>query len=173
MDLQGTVARVRSPQIADRLTRTIDDLQATIDDIRSTIFGLQRSDGAAVDLRQRIQRLVAEPTEGRHIATTVRMSGPMTVVDATLADHAEAITTEAISNTLRHSGARSLTIEVGVGDELLVEITDDGRGIPADNRRRSGLANMQSRAVAVGGRCGSRPPGRRGPSALVGAVDRR
>ena len=153
MDLQGTVARVRSPQIADRLTRTIDDLQATIDDIRSTIFGLQRSDGAAVDLRQRIQRLVAELTEGRHIATTVRMSGPMTVVDATLADHAEAITTEAISNTLRHSGARSLTIEVGVGDELLVEITDDGRGIPADNRRRSGLANMQSRAVAVGGRC--------------------
>lgn len=160
MDLQGTVARVRSPQIADRLTRTIDDLQSTIDDIRSAIFGLQHSGTAPVDLRHRIQRLVADLTDGRSILTTVRMSGPMTVVDPLLAEHAEAVTSEAISNTLRHAGATTLTVAVSVADELLVEITDNGRGIPADNRRHSGLANMRRRAAQVGGRCEiARPPG--------------
>jgi len=159
MDLQGTVARTHSPQIAERLTRTIDDLQSTIDEIRSTIFGLQHSGASTVDLRHRIQRLVAGLTDGRNIITTLRMSGPMTVVDATLADHAEAVATEAISNTLRHSSAARLTVEISVGDELLIEITDNGQGIPADNERQSGLANLRRRARQVGGWCDiSSPP---------------
>ena len=153
MDLQGTVARVRSPEIAGRLTRTIDDLQSTIDDIRSTIFGLQHSAGPTVDLRHRLQRLITDLTDDRSILTTVRMSGPLSVVDATLADHVEAVITEAISNVVRHSGAGTLVIEVSVADELSVQITDDGRGIPDDNPRRSGLANMYRRAATVGGSC--------------------
>jgi len=153
MDLQGTVARTHSPQVAARLTRTIDDLQSTIDDIRSTIFGLQHSGAARSDLRQRVQRLVAGLTDDRNITTTLRISGPLTVVDAMLADHAEAVTTEAISNTLRHSGASSLIIDINVADELLIEITDNGCGIPAETERQSGLANLRRRARQVGGSC--------------------
>ena len=41
MDLQGSIARARSPELVERLTRTVDDLQATIDEIRTSIFGLQ------------------------------------------------------------------------------------------------------------------------------------
>jgi signal transduction histidine kinase len=36
---------------------------------------------------------------------------------------------------------------------LTVEVIDDGCGIPKDNQRRSGLANMQRRAAEVGGDC--------------------
>ena len=43
MDLQGTVARSRSPEVTDRLNRTLSDLQAIIEDIRTAIFGLQSS----------------------------------------------------------------------------------------------------------------------------------
>ncbi len=41
MDLQGTVARVRSPEVGDRLNRTLDDLQTIIEEIRTTIFQLK------------------------------------------------------------------------------------------------------------------------------------
>lgn len=153
MDLQGTVARVRSPEVADRLNRTLDDLQTIIEEIRTTIFQLKsplENDGG---FRHRIQKVIADLTENRDIVTTVRMHGPMTAVGGELAEHAEAVTAEAVSNAVRHSGASRLTVEVSVADMLTVDIVDNGCGMPVDNPRRSGLANMLYRAEQVGGRC--------------------
>jgi signal transduction histidine kinase len=89
------------------------------------------------------------------------MSGPLTVIGDDVAEHAEAVIIEAISNTLRHSGATSLAVEVAVADELAIDIIDNGSGIPTANQRHSGLANMRRRAEHVGGHCtiGSPPTG--------------
>jgi signal transduction histidine kinase len=153
MDLQGTLARARSPEVADRLNRTLDDLQTIIEEIRTTIFQLKSPLGKNGDLRQRIQRVVAELTENRDIVTTIRMHGPMTAVGGELAEHAEAVTAEAVSNALRHSGASRLTVEVSVADMFILDIIDNGCGIPVDNARNSGLANMRYRAEQLGGSC--------------------
>ncbi len=153
MDLQGTVIRARSPEVAERLNRTLDDLQTIIEEIRTTIFQLKSPAEYESGFRNRIQRVVADLTESRDIITTVRMHGPTTTVGGELAEHAEAVTAEAVSNAVRHSGASRLTIEVDVADMLTLDITDNGNGIPADNHRRSGLANMVYRAEQVGGRC--------------------
>ncbi len=161
MDLQGTISRAHAPQVVDRLTRTVDDLQDTINEIRTTIFKLQTPAGRSGGLRDRIQHAVADLTSDRDITTTVRLSGPLSVVGEELADHAESVVMEATSNTVRHSGASTLTIDVTVADNLVIEVVDNGRGVPADNKRRSGLANLQSRAEQVGGTCdiNSRPSG--------------
>ncbi|TAM67398.1 GAF domain-containing sensor histidine kinase [Mycobacterium sp.] len=153
MDLQGTVVRARSPEIVERLNRTLDDLQTIIEEIRTTIFQLKSPAEHDSGFRNRIQRVVADLTENRDIVTTVRMHGPTTTVGGELAEHAEAVTAEAVSNAVRHSGASRLTVEVDVADMLTLDITDNGNGIPADNHRRSGLTNMQYRAQQVGGRC--------------------
>ncbi|HME77807.1 MAG TPA: GAF domain-containing sensor histidine kinase [Mycobacterium sp.] len=159
MDLQGTIARSRSSEITERLSGTVDDLQNTINDIRTTIFKLQTPAGPSGGFRQRVQNAVADLTNNRDIATTVHMSGPMTVVGGDLADHGAAVVIEAISNTLRHSGATSLTVEVTIMDDVSIDIVDNGHGIPADNQRRSGLANLQRRAQQAGGDCHiSSPP---------------
>ncbi|WP_197501021.1 MULTISPECIES: GAF domain-containing protein [unclassified Mycobacterium] len=152
MDLQGTLARARSPEVADRLNRTLDDLQTIIEEIRTTIFQLKSPPGKN-DFRQRIQQVVADLTENRDIVTTVRMHGPMTAVGGELADHAEAVSTEAVSNALRHSGASRLTVEISVADMFVLDIVDNGSGIPDGNTRRSGLANMKRRAEQLGGAC--------------------
>ncbi len=153
MDLQGTLARARSPEVADRVNRTLDDLQTIIEEIRTTIFQLKSPLGKDGDFRHRIQRVVADLTGNRDVVTTVRMHGPMTAVDGELADHAEAVTAEAISNALRHSGASRLTVEISVADMFILDIIDNGCGIPADNSRHSGLANMKHRAQQLGGNC--------------------
>jgi len=153
MDLQGTVARVRSPQIIARLTRTIDELQSTITEIRTAIFHLQSAPGGVVSFRERIQATVAELTEHCDLTTTVRIRGPLSIVSTDLADHAYAVVAEAISNAVRHSGASALTVDVTADDELVVNVIDDGRGIAADNQRRSGLDNMSRRAQQLGGEC--------------------
>jgi signal transduction histidine kinase len=153
MDLQGTVARARSPEIADRLNRTLDDLQAIIEEIRTTIFRLKSPLEHDDSFRPRIQRVVTDLTENRNIATTVRMQGPITAVGGELAEHAEAVIAEAVSNAVRHSGAARLTVEVSVDDMLTVDVVDNGCGIRDDNPRHSGLANMTYRAEQVGGNC--------------------
>lgn len=153
MNLQGTLARARSPEVADRLNRTLDDLQTIIEEIRTTIFALKSPVAASGDFRQRIQRVVADLTGNRAVLTTVRIDGPMSAVSAELADHAEAVTTEAVSNALRHSGASRLTVDISVADMFVLNVSDDGCGIPPGNTRHSGLANMKRRAEQLGGTC--------------------
>lgn len=68
---------------------------------------------------------------------------------------------EAMSNIHRHSGSTEASVEVAIpGDEVLVEIRDNGQGMPADlveavNRSNSsfgvGLAGMRERIAQLGG----------------------
>ncbi|MEE2852204.1 MAG: GAF domain-containing sensor histidine kinase [Actinomycetota bacterium] len=153
MNLQGTLARARSPEVAERLNRTLDDLQTIIEEIRTTIFALKDPIAASGDFRRRIQRVVADLTENRDLVATVRLDGPTTAIGTELADHAEAVATEAVSNALRHAGASRLTVDVSVADTFTLDVVDDGCGIPAGNTRHSGLANMKRRAEQLGGTC--------------------
>jgi len=77
-------------------------------------------------------------------------------VDATLADHAEAVVREAVSNAVRHAEARNLTVTVRVEDDFSIEVTDDGRGMPAEVTA-SGLRNLRARAEQVGGQLSVTP----------------
>jgi signal transduction histidine kinase len=77
----------------------------------------------------------------------------MTAIGPELAQHAEAVAAEAVSNAVRHSGATHLTIEVTVADEISIDVVDNGCGIPDHNQRQSGLAHMHRRAEQAGGTC--------------------
>jgi len=161
LDLHGVIARMNAPQLEARVNQSVDELQAVIDDIRRTIFNLQHPLAGQRDFVERIQGAIARLTGASDQVTTLRMDGPANTVGDELAEHAEAVVVEALSNAVRHSGAATITVEVSVTDTLLIEITDDGRGIPSDNQRHSGLANMARRAEDLGGRCtiGSPPTG--------------
>ena len=153
LNLQGSIARSTSPDVNARLARTVDDLQETIETIRSTIFELQSPTAGTAGFRKRLEKLVADLTHDRSLVTALRISGPLGAVADTIADHAEAVAAEAISNTVRHSGAARIDIAVTVADTFVLEITDDGTGIPPTNDRASGLANMRRRAEMLGGVC--------------------
>jgi signal transduction histidine kinase len=61
-----------------------------------------------------------------------------------------AVAREAVSNAARHSGGGHVTVTLDVGDEVVLEVVDDGRGI--DTRAaRSGLRNLEERAGRRGG----------------------
>lgn len=61
---------------------------------------------------------------------------------------------EAIANVIKHSGAKRIIMKAEVGDELSLQIADDGRGLPRDAETRvgsHGLKQMRFRMEAVGG----------------------
>jgi two-component system NarL family sensor kinase len=61
------------------------------------------------------------------------------------------ITVEALTNALRHAGATRCTVRLTVEDDLLVEVEDDGTGLPDSCPAGVGLASMRQRSAGVGG----------------------
>jgi two-component system sensor histidine kinase DevS len=144
--------------VQQRLSDAVDDLQAVIQEIRTTIFDLHGASYGVTRLRQRLDDAIAQ-FAGSGLRTSVHFDGPLSVVDDTLADHAEAVVREAISNAVRHADASALTVRVTVDDELRIEVTDDGCGMP-DDVTGSGLTNLRRRAEQAGGAFTiERPPG--------------
>ncbi len=149
LTLQGAIPRSRVPDVQKRLADTVDELQNVIQEIRTTIFDLHGGLSGTTRLRQRISDAVAAfSRDGLRIG--VHFVGPLSVVDAALADHAEAVVLEAVSNAVRHADALTISVTVRVEDELTVEVADDGGGMPADVTA-SGLNNLRDRAKQVGG----------------------
>lgn len=147
--LQGTIPRARAPEVQQRLMGCVDDLQDVIQEIRTAIFDLHGGSSGVTRLRQRLDEAI-EQFAGADLRTTVQYVGPLSVVDARLADHAEAVVREAVSNAVRHAEASTLAVNVVVEDDLCIEVSDDGRGIP-DEVTGSGLINLRRRAEDVGG----------------------
>lgn len=150
LSLQGTVQRAKSGEVRRRLVDTVDDLQETIEDIRATIFDLHTATENVTRLRRRLHQVIADIAADSSLRTTVHMSGPLSVVAGDLADHAEAVLREALSNVARHAEATAVTVTVTVADDLTIEVTDNGRGIEPGSPGH-GLDNLQTRAAAAAG----------------------
>jgi signal transduction histidine kinase len=150
--MQGTHRRAKTPAVSERLAEHIDALHHVIQDIRTAIFDLQADPDETPRLRSALHEVITELTEDTPLRTTVRMSGPVNVVSPNLAEHAVAVLREAVSNAVRHSRADELAVTVSVDDDLVIDVTDNGVGIP-DTVASSGLHNLRQRAAAAGGRC--------------------
>ena len=147
--LQGTIPRARSAEVQQRLSDCVDDLQQVIQEIRTAIFDLHGASAGTTRLRQRLDEAIAQ-FSSPELRTSVQFVGPLSVIDAALADHAEAVVREAVSNAVRHANATPLSINVNVEDELSIEVIDNGRGISGDITG-SGLVNLRTRARDAGG----------------------
>jgi two-component system sensor histidine kinase DevS len=149
LDLQGTIPRARSTEVKQRLSGSIDDLQGVIREIRTAIFDLDGAPPGIARLRQRLEAAVARFC-GSELETTLAFVGPLSVVDAALADHVEAVVREAVSNVVRHAGATRLAMTVKVEHDVCIEVIDNGRGVPGDITG-SGLTGLHHRAQQAGG----------------------
>ena len=151
LQLQGAVAMVRVPEVAQRIDAAVEALDVTIRDIRSTIFELQHH-GHGDSLRADLRRLVEEYVPLLKFTPTVRTEGPIdTVVSREVRDQLVPVLREALSNLARHAAASHGEIHVVVDDhELRMTVLDDGVGIAPDVAE-SGLRNARRRASALGG----------------------
>jgi len=152
MQLESATRLVQHPEAAARVHRAVGDLDEMIREIRSTIYALQSGPAdEPVSLRTRLREVLDAGAEQLGHAPSSRVSGLVdTAVPPGVADHLLAVLREALSNAARHAGATRVDVQVDVDEELHLQVRDDGRGLPAGGRR-SGLANLAERAVALGG----------------------
>ncbi|WP_199432254.1 sensor histidine kinase [Qaidamihabitans albus] len=153
MSLQGTMRRITDEHARGRVQQAVEQLDRTVREIRTSIFDLHTSGAEqSASLRRRLLDVIAELTVDAEVAPSMRISGAVdTLVPPHLAEHADAVLREALSNALRHSGGDEISVSVDAAEEFLViEVADNGTGIGPDVKR-SGLDNIRRRAEQVGG----------------------
>ena len=163
LELQALAARYGDSdrQLSASLGATVDGLDATISQIRATIFALQppdlSDDGTPVVEAARVYKLVSDVVEESarvlgFIPDLLMPGDPERPVPRDIAAHMLAVVREALTNVARHAGASSVVVEVEIGEEFVVRVSDDGTGLPAVMESGgNGLRNMRERARAVGG----------------------
>ncbi|WP_433713934.1 GAF domain-containing protein [Nocardia sp. CA-084685] len=152
LSLQSTAQRARVPEVKSRLTETIQDIQSIVQDIRHSIFDLHGSYTAdAPTLRKRLHGIIAEMIGESGLRTTIRLAGPVSVLEPPLSEDVEAVLREGVSNTVRHASATTVSVHLRVRDDVTIEIIDDGVGVPGGFEHMSGLTNLATRAEQAGG----------------------
>jgi two-component system sensor histidine kinase UhpB len=73
-------------------------------------------------------------------------------VDGLLSQTVYRVIQEAVTNVLRHAGANAMHVAADINDrEVIVEVSDDGIGFPADPMFGRGLTGMLERVRALSG----------------------
>ena len=145
------------PAAADALAGELrEELRAAIADIRRLVHGLRPPALDELGLPGAVQRLAERSgADGAGPRVTVEVDGNLPALPAAVEVAAYRIAQEALTNAARHSGAQHCSARVTVdGPDLLVEITDDGAGLPATGLVPGvGLSSMRERAAEMGGEC--------------------
>ncbi|WP_411700677.1 GAF domain-containing protein [Conyzicola sp.] len=153
LGLQSIVGSA-SGQVAARISAQVDAIDVTIRQIRQTIFQLGTTPSATTwSQKKRFNQLVREILEGEGIDSSLDFRGPVdTLIDSELGDEVSAVLRESLSNVVRHADATRVDISIAVSaTEVRVVVTDNGRGL-GEVGKRSGLDNLDHRALARGGR---------------------
>lgn len=140
----------------EQIHQAIDGLNQAIRDIRAYILDLRPRQLGNEGLLNGIKRLIVEYRA--HTFSEVNFTEP----DSDLKDlpHAQSlalfhICQEALANIAKHAKAKKVQVALwSTDDRVLLEVSDDGKGFDLDQMQSSighGLANMQTRARAIGG----------------------
>lgn len=146
--LLSLVYRAESPVQAD-LARAI------LQDLRDVVTRSRGTPGTLGDVLADIRGEAAQRLAAVGIGLSWDEAGdlPDPLLDTGHALHLHRIVREAISNTIRHAQARHLRVRVRASaGELLLDLTDDGSGVPAAVLAGSGMRNMRTRAGELEGR---------------------
>jgi signal transduction histidine kinase len=129
----------------------------SLTEARRSVMDLRASALEGQDLASAIQSGTLLLTAGSGVEVAVDVSGPVTELPEHMEQHLLRITQEAVTNVLKHAGARNIWVKVQVEPhKLYLRIVDDGRGFDQQDVFSSrgghfGLIGMRERAERLGG----------------------
>src|SRR5579863_1635622 len=156
MQMQALVGRLRSPEEKLSLNEIIADAGECLRETRRSVAGLRASAGANPALAVAIADAARQITEERNIRLKLNLDERHPELHAEVKYNLLCIAQEALSNAVKHSGARIIEIVLSCsGPDLRLSIRDDGHGMPqgANAGGRDGhygLVGMKERASQIG-----------------------
>nr|WP_238341464.1 sensor histidine kinase [Actinopolymorpha rutila] len=157
MDAQPEQARTALTAIKQASKEALVELRSVLGVLRQVDEPGPRQPAPSL---RRLTELVAR-TQAAGLDVRVDVEGTPEPLPSSVDTAAYRIVQEALTNVLRHAGARSAVVRVAYADRTVtVEVTDDGCGTPtgggegsdAGASGGSGLPGMRERVGALGGR---------------------
>jgi len=135
---------------AEGILRSVETLQQAnrriLDRLRPLYIqelGLERS------IQTLLQNVKAQAAD---LKVTSQIDTKLNDVDGLLSQTVYRVIQEAVTNVLRHARASAMHVTAGINDrEVIVEVSDDGIGFPADPMFGRGLTGMLERVRALSG----------------------
>lgn len=130
-----------------QLQTCIREIRQLVDDLRPSTLDHLGLTGA---IRHHIKAFIADQG-GSTVETTLAAPDDLGELPAAVEVAAYRIATEAITNTVRHAAASHCNIQLTLDHGLLVEVTDNGIGLPDHYQAGIGLTSMRERTEELGG----------------------
>lgn len=141
--------------LEDELSQEIEDLRRATGGLREAVYNLRLGEEQNLPVPRLLESLVQQnqrrmPECG--IGLCVEEEFPTTPLGETGTELLQ-IVQEALTNVRRHSEAQNVSVRLRTaGEELVAEVSDDGRGFEMDGGSGIGLKSMRERASALGGK---------------------
>jgi two-component system CheB/CheR fusion protein len=161
-ELTATALYLKSS--AKRLTKECPPASATLDEAAQTVNrnvvvarelarGLQAVELTASGLKNALRDLAAQASENAGIKCHFKAARGVRVPNDAVALHLYRIAQEAVTNAVKHSGAKNMLISLDrSATHTCVSVSDDGKGFVVKKRGKGlGLHMMRYRANSLGG----------------------
>lgn len=136
------------PLLNDVLAQTYE----TVNEVRRLVYGLRPPALDERGLAEAIRDHVTQSASSGLQVQVGELPRELASLPAAVEVAAYRIAAEALTNVLRHAQARQCSVQFRHnGKELLIDIVDDGRGLPPELRAGVGLRSMRERAEELGG----------------------
>ncbi|MBI2518342.1 MAG: sensor histidine kinase [Opitutae bacterium] len=144
------------PELAQRLELCQTEMRRLNQQVRSYLSQLEPDEIARETFADALEQMLDVMTANRDIEVVRQLENEtLAHIPPEQAIGVVSILREAISNAVRHGGAKRLTVRAERGDTtVILAVQDDGSGFTpsgATSREGHGLANMEARAAALGG----------------------
>lgn len=139
--------------VAEDVDRLRAELRATVLEVRRVVEGLRPAALDELGLSGALKQSVLRLSAGSATSVELRV-GELPPLSAAIEVAAFRITTEAVSNAIRHAGASTCLVDIHVADDRLrISVTDDGCGVAVDpvTIGGNGLQTMRERVEELRG----------------------
>jgi signal transduction histidine kinase len=140
-----------TPGVMANLETAIDLARTHLTEARRSVGALRPNVGTGEDIGTALKRLADLSQRTTHVPINLYVEDLPRVGDG-VEREIVAIAQEALTNAVRHSRARRITIRASTAQSvgLRLSVTDDGRGIVREPSAGFGMTSMQERAERIG-----------------------
>jgi signal transduction histidine kinase len=157
LQLQAMSGRLGSADERETLNDIIRDAGTYLRETRQSVASLRSEQGPGSGLASAIARFARQITAESSIRLRLKLDENLEKMPAEVQYNLLRIAQEAISNSVKHSGARTIEVALaGSATEVSLSVKDDGSGLERQEdidvqRGHYGLIGMHERAAEIGG----------------------
>jgi len=151
MEMQALAGRIKSPQERTTLEDIIQDAGTCLRETRRSVAGLRSGNSG---LAAAIEQAARQITETKDVKLKLKLENKTSGLAPDVEYNLVRIAQEAVTNSVKHSGARTVEVALDYSAKALhLEVKDDGSGFSESGNGQSGhygLIGMKERASHIG-----------------------